>query len=549
MFCYQCGNQVEDTARFCRFCGAQFVVSDDSAAAGQTPQISYQQTAQQGTENTYQQAPSQGTENAYQQAPPQGTEGTYQQAPPQGTENTYQQAAQNSYQQGADGAAQQGTDGAYQQATQNTYQQAAQQGAQNTYQQTPQQTNVGYSVPKKSPGIDKKKLGIIIGIAAAAVILIVAMSIFMGTRKTTVKLKKYVTFETEGYDGYGTAVATFDRDKFIKDYGKKIKFTRKGKKAFSPKKGLFSFNKPKSEVTPAEYFLAYVSGELDKDSNLSNGDTINYVWDNDSDSITPFFKVKIDEEDVKYVVSGLDEIRSFDAFEGLTLTYSGISKEGSAEIAERKNDGAFQNLRYNIENNSGLSNGDEVTVTVTYDYYSKDDPEMFKQMAENYGEVPESFEKTFTVEGLPYYIATLAEIPEDTMSAMQKQMTDYISAKVARDWNTETENFKGAEYQGAYLLISKEGVGENFAFLVYKINGWNEEDGDFSFYTYIRFSNLKIVDGGLCDVDLTSYEVASGSIDFGSGFYYHGFKNLDEVFSYCVTQNLEHYTYDSSFDK
>ena len=114
----------------------------------------------------------------------------------------------------------------------------------------------------------------------------------------------------------------------------------------------------------------------------------------------------------------------------------------------------------------------------------------------------------------------------------------------------ELENItlpEGMTYIGSYLLIPKESGDKNYLYLVYKMDAWNDSDGYVSYYIYIEFNNLRMVDG-LCDVDLNDYSITSNYIEFGGDYYYYGFKNLDEVFSKCVTENLEYYTYDSTVE-
>lgn len=64
-----------------------------------------------------------------------------------------------------------------------------------------------------SPKIPKKLTGIIV---AVAVIVIVA-GIFLATRPKTINLNDYLEYSIEGYDGYGTAYASLNRDKLVRD--------------------------------------------------------------------------------------------------------------------------------------------------------------------------------------------------------------------------------------------------------------------------------------------------------------------------------------------
>ncbi|SER12720.1 hypothetical protein SAMN02910369_03105, partial [Lachnospiraceae bacterium NE2001] len=400
--------------------------------------------------------------------------------------------------------------------------------------------------PSKPLNIPWKLVGIIGGIAAAVIIAVVVVVSIISNRKVPVTFDEYVTFECEGYDGFGTATAFFDKESFIEDYSDKIKVSREGNKYIKEMYG-DRYKEVVENMNPAEEFARALYGEIDKTDQISNGDTITWVWKiDDEEDLRAYFKVEFELNDVEHKVSELDEIGTFDAFEGLELTFEGTAPNGTARIENQKSDGIFDYLSYNILNREGLKNGDEVTVEVT-NTWTSDRDELSNSLAQKFGEVPAEWEKTFTVEGLPYYIETVAEIPEDTMTAMQKQMSDYMDSKVARDWDSEVSTLEGMTYIGSYLLIPKESGDKNYLYLVYKMDAWNDSDGYVSYYIYIEFNNLRMVDG-LCDVDLNDYSITSNYIEFGGDYYYYGFKNLDEVFSKCVTENLEYYTYDSTVE-
>ena len=87
-------------------------------------------------------------------------------------------------------------------------------------------------------------------------------------------------------------------------------------------------------------------------------------------------KIKYSDETVD--VSGLEKIKTFDPFENLTLTYSGISPNGTVAISYTGD--VLDENEFYCDTDSGLSNGDVITV-----YLNSDDMEYY---VENYKNDP-----------------------------------------------------------------------------------------------------------------------------------------------------------------
>lgn len=73
----------------------------------------------------------------------------------------------------------------------------------------------------KAKALPKK---VVIGVAVGIVALVVSTFVLINAGKT-IKLDDYLTVETEGYDGYGTARVTVDWDAIEKKYSTKMSFS------------------------------------------------------------------------------------------------------------------------------------------------------------------------------------------------------------------------------------------------------------------------------------------------------------------------------------
>lgn len=384
-------------------------------------------------------------------------------------------------------------------------------------------------------------IGALVAVAALAAFIVVK------NLKTRIDLEPYITVEYDGYDSMGTARVEFDVKAFSRAYGSKIKYTGSD--------GLKMFDK---DYQPIDKLIDdCISGKLSDNSDLKNGDVIVYQWDCDDELAASDFKAKLVYSDLEFTVQGLEEIDIVDPFEGIEVTFTGISSEGRAEYKNNSTKSYLSNLYYQIEPSYNLSNGDEVTVTAIdgwgEEYY-----------AENYGIAFSQFEKTYTVEGLNSYISTLSEITESASSAMVSQGNDVIRAEIASRWE-DYEILENVQYIGAYLLTAKnmpDSYQKNMYYLIYRISGRDAyptegQDSSFSYYYAIRYDNLILTSDGDVVYDLSSYQKTSQSfrrenivynVDRGwtTTLSYIGYEDMLTVVNQCVTVNLDRYSYETN---
>lgn len=295
---------------------------------------------------------------------------------------------------------------------------------------------------------DKKKINIVPVIAAAAVglVLIIGIVAFLKLRKTTINLSEYLEFSAEGYDGYGTVSAEFDKDRFVKDYKEKIRPSKKLKSMIKDDDTLenilerndLKLTKEKDVATL--FALIYGSrGKLDETNfdQLSNGDVVIYDWNIETDSKSAeemiefaksAFNVKLVSDKAEYTVEGLKEVAKFDPFEDLSVSFTGISPGGRTEMDYSGIE--FNYYDFNADKTTGLKNGDTVKVTIS----ARD----MTYFAENYGRIPETLEKEYTVEGLDEYVELYSDIPDDVITEMHKEVEDTILAYAASSYNKES---------------------------------------------------------------------------------------------------------------
>lgn len=397
-------------------------------------------------------------------------------------------------------------------------------------------------------------------IAAAAVIA--AGGWAFANRTPTIDVSKYMTLSADGYNTVGKLNISFDTEKLEKDYGKQIttRFKKQMKNLKDDTFGLSSLTASLYDGYEADLFAeTCATGSADKTKNLSNGDVVTYTWDDNSDEAEEAFGVKVKYSDITYTVSGLASVNTFDAFDGVDVEFSGISPDGRATVNSLPTAAEAQGLYYTLDENSGLSNGDTVTLTV---HSNRDD---FSDCIDKYGAMPQATEKTFTVEGLNEYVTSADTLSDSVLVSLQNQAEDVFKSYAAQRFSNG-QTFKGMTYLGNYILTpkNKDSWGDKdrivLAYQVTVHHDYTSElnttyDADDSFFWYITFNNVSKdandnIASGLNDYDTptTFVKIDSGvqKYSFSSStetWEYYGYASLDSLYNAAVNQYVENYNH------
>lgn len=396
----------------------------------------------------------------------------------------------------------------------------------------------------------------------AAVAVVAAGGWAFANRTPTIDVSKYMTLSADGYNTVGKLNISFDTEKLEKDYGKQIatRFKKQMKNLKDDTYGLSSLTASLYDGYEADLFAeTCATGSADKTKNLSNGDVVTYTWDDNSDEAEEAFGVKVKYTDITYTVSGLASVNTFDAFDGVDVEFSGISPDGRATVNSLPTAAEAQGLYYTLDENSGLSNGDTVTLTV---HSNRDD---FSDCIDKYGAMPQATEKTFTVEGLNEYVTSADTLSDSVLVSLQNQAEDVFKSYAAQRFSNG-QTFKGMTYLGNYILTpkNKDSWGDkNRIALAYQVtvhHDYTSElnttyDADDSFFWYITFNNVsKDADGNIAS-GLNDYDTPTTFVKIDSGvqkysfssstktWEYYGYASLDSLYNAAVNQYVENYNH------
>ena len=396
----------------------------------------------------------------------------------------------------------------------------------------------------------------------AAVAVVAAGGWAFANRTPTIDVSKYMTLSADGYNTVGKLNISFDTEKLEKDYGKQIatRFKKQMKNLKDDTYGLSSLTASLYDGYEADLFAeTCATGSADKTKNLSNGDVVTYTWDDNSDEAEEAFGVKVKYTDITYTVSGLASVNTFDAFDGVDVEFSGISPDGRATVNSLPTAAEAQGLYYTLDENSGLSNGDTVTLTV---HSNRDD---FSDCIDKYGAMPQATEKTFTVAGLNEYVTSADTLSDSVLVSLQNQAEDVFKSYAAQRFSNG-QTFKGMTYLGNYILTpkNKDSWGDkdriDLAYQVTVHHDYTSElnttyDADDSFFWYITFNNVsKDADGNIAS-GLNDYDTPTTFVKIDSGvqkysfssstetWEYYGYASLDSLYNAAVNQYVENYNH------
>ncbi len=320
----------------------------------------------------------------------------------------------------------------------------------------------------------KSKLGLVVGV------FIGTMLMFTGCGAEKIDLNEFVTVETQGYDGYGTGKAEFDSGKL--------------------EEALMANG---VDVSGTLNVIMAVSGAADKLDKLSNGDEIEYKWNIDKTAVKTFkkkYKILLCYKDFSTKVEGLKDPAEFNLGDYLDISVNGVAPKGSLYVKTSLNGFIVE-----ADKKDGLSNGDEVTITVKPQMLDANVEELCAQ-----NQIP-VFDGTYkyTVEGLHNYVTSVSEIPSDVFEIMKKKSAEAFeeSKKDTCDCDGLFGNVYRHRNYDSYKLVAV-GIAEpadsfayygNSVIMVYELD--YSVHGDVKTYAYTEFHSIVDSNEGLSEDD------------------------------------------------
>ena len=335
-------------------------------------------------------------------------------------------------------------------------------------------------------------------LTALFLILGLAAGIFFGNRMNREKkimLDRYVILSAAGYDGYGKAEVSLDRDALESDIADSLL----SKGAITAAEGQSSLEAFRSYEHYDEIMTA-IRLSLDREEDLSNGDTVTLTVTYEPEDPDGYGLV-CRADPVLYTVSGLPEVTDLDPFSDLIVTVSGIGPDGMLHMEW---DDSFP-WTYAASQDRGLSNGQELQISVVPD---EDVDE--KALAAGWGYVLTRTQMSYQVTGLPFYAADISDLSE-TVSG---EILDFAKEKVLKqvtEGYAPDESVTDLVPAGTLLAGGRDDEGSFFnkIFLLFRVS-YSSRDTALDYYYYVSCRDLILYPDGtwMLDEDSCEYPVS-----------------------------------------
>ena len=208
--------------------------------------------------------------------------------------------------------------------------------------------------------------------------------------------------------------------------------------------------------------------------------------------------------------------RTADPFPGVSVTFSGMSGEGTAKLHNSgQGDAEYADMvRYEIKPETGLSNGDVVTVKANAPIGWRFEPA----------------EKQFTVEGLTAWVLDTSQLDGDNLAAIHAN-TERL---VREDWkeivsSSLAKKMTCTPYR-MYLFISDEDTTyeRNVLYDTYEVKVKRKDGSTLTTYEACRYADLKIPADGVLTANYGSLQ--GFNLGYGYGFSYaHSFSGWTDA--------------------
>ena len=398
------------------------------------------------------------------------------------------------------------------------------------------------TVPAAAPGMQtraakapmdaakKKKMltGLIAGVVAVVAIIIAVVVLTGGPKSFSVQ--NAVILNTEGFDSLGKLDLRTDKEQIELN----LKAANSGLR--------------ENVVSEIVRSIKVSASETEK---LSNGQEIT-IRVNVNEQLLENNKLKLAENEWTYTVSGLEEIKTIDPFEGVTVEFTGASPFLRAEVKREKTDGAYGSVKYELEKRDGIAIGD--TVKVTADYSSGNEDNFIKK----YGAVLGAKEKSFSAETADVYISSPTELDEQTLTRMQREALDVIEAYLANLDFADNITYDALTYEGSAVLMGKDAyyADQNFVWLVYSASFSPVEgaedcplEPDTINYFPIRFDDvIRYQDGTVDYADRSNVQGNSGALYDNAWWGQHlsGYEDTTTMMTDLIRKLTDNYDYELS---
>lgn len=387
-----------------------------------------------------------------------------------------------------------------------------------------------------------KNAKVAISVVVLVAVLAIGLSVYGKYQKSKIDLSQYISADFTGYETVGRAAANVNEQ--LLEYGileaKGAKIPKSSKNGESTPADSM---KMLSQIMTNTDLMNMVDGmevSVSPNENLKNGDKVTITLNYDS-TLMKKLGVRFQNNTKTVEVSGLLPVIEINPFDSLEVTFSGIAPEGYVQLNTNRENYDLPYLGFEADKTENLNIGDTITVTL---------PQNAEETALENGYKLTETTKTYTVENLDQYITSIAQISDDMLAAMKKEVMDVLESTYASI--SEKVGNNGFTYAGVYLLDGKNSASDGSIYMVYSTTA-TSPTGEFAptlIYLPVKCSNLFLKADGTYDFYCNNEILGDSGVKFDNNGWWSselaGYTDGGTMFNDLVVTKKASYKYEVS---
>ena len=388
--------------------------------------------------------------------------------------------------------------------------------------QTMNEENVPHLTEKavlENKGKKKSMKKLLVGIISAGVVgvlaIVVTILIVSLNKTAKVDIGSFILVEYSGYDTIGEATVKVDEDELIEAVAD-------------------SLEKDEDDIADGiRKLVESFSYEISDNGTLANGDKVKIIVKFDEE-MAEECKLEILNASFSSKVENLQQLTEIDPFQYLKIKFEGCSGDGIVSIEKDITSEVVKDLNFVIDKDSGLYNGDKITISL-------EESESKKGLELGYKFI--SMNKEYEIAGLTSFYESLYDISESKMTVFQNVALENIQEEYKSI--EEYAVLSDLEYVGAYFMKDNQSNENNILMIIYKalVESNNNDFENKDIYIPVKMNNLSYNEDGEFNGEMADlHKIRVMQKDYRLlGYLSNTELFWQEIFYYAEGENADNY--------
>lgn len=310
--------------------------------------------------------------------------------------------------------------------------------------------------------------------------------------KKSINLQDYCYILVDGYNEHAKASWQCDYERLAKD-------TMKSKSVVD-------------ELYNVSLVQSGIIGNLDKSSDISNGDTITLNIEI-STELSKKINVNFKGKSIQYKVDNLSLLQELDIYKDIEVIVTGISPKAEIQMKNNSNDEFIKSLRYIASQEMGLKNGDVITIQSN----------LTQEEANLSGYYLTATEMSYEISGLSEYISDVSQVKGDLQTEIMSHAQDMVDQYLANK-SQSARTISGPTLTNVVFKHKKENTDSQNVLLLFYTYHWRFKMGlldkkEETSYFAIPIYNIYINPDGSFEYDKDNVKTVTSYTGTYEGLY------------------------------